>query len=107
MFVLAKEPRFTWPVRVLVPVDGGTHEVKTFQACFRLITPARAAELGSDGRALMREALIGWEGITHEGGGIVQFTAEARDQLLDVPYVLTALCEAFTGAITGKAAEKN
>lgn len=107
MFVLAKEFQFTWPVRVRVPTDDGEHAIQTFTARFRLLSHGRAAALGGDARALLDAALVGWEGIATDGGGVLQVTEAAKAALLDHPFVLVALAEAYADALSGKAAAKN
>lgn len=109
MFVLARECTFTWPVSVLVP-GSGRHEAKRFDAHFRVVPAARAAELMGPERAplpLLREALIGWQGVVDEQGQAVPFSAAARDALLDHPFVLVAVARAYADAMAGGAAEKN
>lgn len=110
MFVLAKECTFTWPVSVLVP-GSGRHEAKTFQGRFRVVPARRAAELMGPERAplpLLREALIGWQGVVDEQGQAVPYSEAARDALLDHPFVLAAVARAYADALSGgAAAEKN
>lgn len=109
MFVLAPYPTFTWPVSVQVPT-AGAHETRTFQATFRAIPAARAVELMGPERQplpLLREALIGWEGVVDEHNTPVPFSPAARDALLDHGFVLAAVATAYADAISGRAAEKN
>lgn len=106
MFVLAEDYAFDWPVTVRLPAGGG-HTEHRFTARFRLLPPRRAAQFGGDARALLDAALVGWQGIATEGGGVLQVTEAAKAALLDHPAVLLGLAEAYAEAIGGRAAAKN
>lgn len=106
MFVLATEYVFDWPVTVRLPA-AGAFETRRFTARFRLIPQRRAAALAQDGRALLEAALVGWEGIATEGGGAFAVTDANKAALLDNPFVLVGLAEAYADALAGKAAAKN
>lgn len=106
MFVLAEDYAFDWPVTVRLPAGGG-HTEHRFTARFRLLPPRRAAQFGGDARALLDAALVGWQGIATEGGGVLQVTEAAKASLLDHPFVLVALAEAYADALSGKVAAKN
>ena len=100
MFVFSETYEFDWPVTVRLPA-GGRHEMRRFTARFRLLPQARLAELAADARALLGAALVGWDGIVHEGGGAVQVTEGAKAALLDLPPVLVGLAEAYADALGG------
>lgn len=107
MFVLAQDYQFDWPVTVRLPEGGGWAEHR-FTARFRLIPPRRAADLGPDARALLDHALVGWRGITTEGGGPLEVSEAAKVALLDHPAVLLGLAEAYADALSGgRALAKN
>jgi hypothetical protein len=106
MFVFTTAYEFDWPVTVRLP-EGGGYVERRFTARFRLIAPRRAAEFGGDARALLDHVLVGWQGITAEGGGLLQVTDQARQALLDHPAVLLGLAEAYADALSGRAAAKN
>jgi hypothetical protein len=106
MFVLSTDYQFDWPVTVRLP-EGGRFADRRFTARFRLLSPKRAAAFGQDVRALLEHALVGWEGISTEGGGLLQVTEANKAALLDHPAVLLGLAEAYAEAIGGRAAAKN
>lgn len=105
-FVFVREFTFDWPVTVRVPA-AGKHEVRRFTATFRLIAPKRAAEWGGDVRGLIEDVLVGWEGVTDEAGRPVPCTPDTKRALLDVPFVLVGLAEAYAEALAGGAERKN
>ncbi len=107
MFVMAKDPQFTWPVIVRVPIDDGKHEIQRFNARFRLLPRERVDALAGDTRALLAAALVGWSDIADEEKRPLQFSAAAAEALVSIPYVLTGLAEAYAEAISGGAARKN
>jgi hypothetical protein len=104
MFTLAKEWRFAWPVSVPIP---GQAEAQQFQAQFRVLPQSRIEALAADPAALLREAITGWGMIRDEAGTDVPFSPEARDALLDLPFVLLALANAYADAMSGQAQRKN
>jgi len=108
-FILAKEPRWTWPVKVRVPVDGGRHEEQVFEATFRLIDDANREALFADrdavagSRAFLEAAIVGWSGVTDEKGTPIPFAPSTLAQLVRIPFVLAALSEAYAEGIAGAA----
>ena len=113
MFKIAKDHSFTWPVDVYMPVDGGRTDHKKFVARFRPASVSRSAEVLAavreaslerlDELDLLKEVLIGWEGVADEDGAEIPFSAEARDTLIDIVYVRAGLLDAYVKATAGKA----
>ncbi len=107
MFVIAENPTFAWPVNVRVPQDGGTWKVQTFQARFKVMSTDGLAEVlkSPDGdRDLSQSVLVGWDQINDASGQAVAFSEEARDALLQVPYVRSAIVAAYLESMAGKKA---
>lgn len=104
MFKLNISDTFTWPVEVLIPVDGGKFDKQTFDAVFKRRTKDELAELqGRDGMTddlFVREVLTGWAGIT-DGGEDVPFSDTALAQVLAVPGVSGAIVTAYYSAVAG------
>lgn len=114
MFVLKKRESFQWPVKFRIAIDG-RYEDHEFKAEFKRISQSRIDELfGAGGDRsekisddeFVREALIGWDGVTLENGDAVPFNQDTLTSLLDVPGVRTAIVRAFFNSISGLA-EKN
>lgn len=107
MFKIVQNPTYSWPVTVELPTDGGKTEKATFDAEFKRLTQTRvdeikkAVERGEMTDAdLAREALVGWSGVV-DGDGQVPYSEKARDQLLDIPMVSTAIVMALLGSLNG------
>jgi hypothetical protein len=108
MFVISQKSSYTWPVTVEFPVDGGKTERQTFDGEFKRLTQTRINEIRarieagetSDGE-LAREVLIGWEGVNDGNGEPVPFSEGARDRLLDIPLVSSAVVLSWLGSLSG------
>lgn len=104
MFKVRKNASFKWDVKVQVPVDG-RHVEQRFTAQFKQVDRSRFTDLRDDPeseQALLRDVLLGWEGIADENGETIAFSDEARDALLEIPYVRLAVVEAFFEGISGR-----
>lgn len=107
MFKIVQNPTYSWPVTVELPTDGGKTEKATFDAEFKRLTQSRvdeirqAVERGEMRDAdLAREALVGWSGVV-DADGPVPYSEKARDQLLDIPMVSTAIVMALLNSLSG------
>lgn len=107
MFKIVTSPTYTWPVTVELPADGGKTEKATFDAEFKRLTQTRvdeirqAVERGEMRDAdLAREAMVGWSGVVDESGP-VPYSENAREQLLNIPTVATAIVMALLGSLSG------
>lgn len=110
-FVLKQSATYTWPVTLIIPVDGGRREKHTFDGEFRrlpqsrineIIRLARLQERGrlDDGEELAdqdaaREILAGWSGVVDDDGKEVPFTESAVGQLLEIPTVAGQIIRAW------------
>lgn len=105
MFKLKTNVEFAWPVKVQVPTDG-RHVEQPFTARFKQVDRSRFVDLNNgdaeEETNLLREVLIGWDGIGDENGEPIPFSEQTRDQLLEIPYVRTAIVEAFFEGIAGR-----
>ena len=107
MFKIVQSATYTWPVSFDLPTDGGKTEKATFDAEFKRLTQSRVDEIrqavergemrDSD---LAREAMVGWSGVV-DGDGQVPYSEKARDQLLDVSMVSTAIVSALLNSLSG------
>jgi hypothetical protein len=109
-FVLKQSASYTWPVPLLIPVDGGRREKHSFDAEFKrlpqsrineIIKLARALELGRgddeslDDKTAAKEVLIGWAGITDDAGKEVPFSESALAELLEIPTIAGQIIRAW------------
>lgn len=107
MFKIVQNASYSWPVQVELPVDGGKTEKATFDAEFKRLSQSRvdeirqAVERGEMRDAdLAREALVGWSGVVDDSGP-VPYSEKARDQLLDISMVSTAIVVALLNSLSG------
>lgn len=106
---IAKERRFTWPVRVTRP-DGGKWQQFEFTAHFRAFTKDDLDRLAAgeiNGADTIRAHLVGWEGVQDADGQPLAFTDESVSAALSDIDVLRGLMEALAEAVAGGAELKN
>ena len=106
-FVLKQSATYTWPITVIIPMDGGRRDKHTFDGEFRrlpqsrineIIKLARAAERGrlNDDEELLdqdaaKEILAGWSGVVDDDAKEIPYSENALAQLLDMVLVLLQL----------------
>lgn len=107
MFKIVQSDEYTWPVTVEVPTDGGRSDKSTFDAKFKRLTQSRMDEIRKGISAgdvtdvdLAREVLVGWSGVVDDKGD-VPYSEAARDRLLDIPTVSSAVVMALLGSLSG------
>ena len=105
-FKLDQSGTYKWPVTVEVPVDDGRHDKQKFDGEFKRITQSRIREMGQlietgdlTDVDLVKEVLVGWEGIEDDQGNELKFSQSKLKQLLDVPMVATAIATSFFDSI--------
>lgn len=102
-FVLKQSATYTWPVTLVLPVDGGRREKHTFDGEFRrlpqtrineIIRLARLQERGEIGPdeelkdvEAVKEILAGWSNVVDDDGQQVPFSEAALTQLAEIPTV--------------------
>jgi hypothetical protein len=109
-FVLKQSASYTWPVPLLIPVDGGRREKFSFDAEFKrlpqsrineIIKLARALEIGRsddetlDDKTAVKEILIGWSGVTDDSAKEIPFSEAALEQLLELPTIAGQIVTAW------------
>jgi len=114
-FVLQQSESYSWPITIILPVDGGRREKHTFDGEFKrlpqsrineIIKLARAMELGriSDDEELndqgaAQEVLVGWSGIQDFDGNEIPFTEKALAELLEIPTLASQIVKAWFESI--------
>ena len=110
-FVLKQSATYTWPITLIIPMDGGRRDKHTFDGEFRrlpqsrineIIRLARAAERGrlNDDEELLdqdaaREILAGWSGVVDDDAKEIPYSENALAQLLDIPTVAGQIVRAW------------
>ncbi len=104
MLKIVKNPEFTARVKVQVPTENGVIE-ESFVGRFRTISISDAEKFNGfateEVSNWLRRILIGWEGIKDEDGKDVPFSDEAREQLIDIPFIRNAIGAAYNAAMMG------
>lgn len=114
-FVLKQSNTYTWPVALVLPVDGGRRDKHTFDGEFRrlpqtrinqIVRLARASERGrlNDDEELLdqdaaKELLAGWSGVVDDDGKEIPFSDSALAQLLEIPTVAGQIVRAWFESI--------
>lgn len=102
-FVLKQSATYTWPVLLLIPVDGGKREKHTLDIEYKrlpqtrideIIRLARLIDAGKgepeDEEAMNkvpREIIAGWSGVTDDQGEPILFSEARLTELLLIPTV--------------------
>ena len=101
MFKVTTDPRFTHPVKVFVPVDGG-HKEQTFKATFRVEDVEQLEqvqdELGQ--RGVLERVIVGMSDLVGDDDQPLEYNDALRDQLIGVPFVRIALFRTYLEAVT-------
>lgn len=108
MFKIEEQKSLQWPVTVNIPRDGGKITKSTFTAEFELIsqdefTAIYKEDSGTD-EDLLRRVVIGFDGVNDSNDKTISFSDESRDKLIKIPYVRSALVNAYLECSIGKAA---
>lgn len=104
MFKVNKSPKFSRPVDVMIPVDGG-FEKQTFRVTFKVVADADNDD-GHDlnttagSTAFLREAIETMDDLVGDDDKPMPYSHALRDELLKVPYVRAALARTYFGAVS-------
>lgn len=114
-FVLKQSDSYTWPVTLVIPVDGGRREKHTFDAEFKRLPQTRINEIvrqakgisdGASDDAVMledqsacAELLVGWSNVVDDSGEEIPFSVKALDQLLELPTIAAQIIRAWTESL--------
>lgn len=104
MFILEQHRIVKWTVRVNVPVDGGRFDVREFNGHFLCLNSNELEALPNADRDAesLRRVLVGFDGVGQDGrDGPIAYSDVTRDQLINIPYVRTALIRAYAEIMSG------
>ncbi|MCK5296138.1 MAG: hypothetical protein KAJ75_04545, partial [Alphaproteobacteria bacterium] len=90
-----------WPVKVTVPVDGGRHHEQTFTAKFKILDHDKieSLDIAAIDDELLKESVVGFEGITDADGLEVPYSDENKALILNIVFVRLALMQAYSEAV--------
>lgn len=110
-FVLKQSDTYTWPITLILPVDGGRREKHTFDGEFKRLPQTRINEIVRQARAMergrlnedegledqdaAREVLTGWSGVVDDDGKEIPFSSGTLAQLLEIPTVAGQIVRAW------------
>ena len=88
-FVLKQSDTYTWPIQLILPVDGGRREKHTFDGEFKRLPQSRINEIIKQARkmesvvtdeddfledqAAAKEVLVGWSGVVDDDNKEIPF----------------------------------
>lgn len=110
-FVLKQSDSYTWPVTLVIPVDGGRREKHTFDAEFKRLPQTRINEIirqakaTEDGQSMLEdqsacaEILVGWSNVVDDSGEEIPFSQKALDQLLELPTIAAQIIRAWSESL--------
>lgn len=114
-FVLKQSDSYTWPVTLVIPVDGGRREKHTFDAEFKRLPQTRINEIvrqakgisddSADNAVMLEdqsacaELLVGWSNVVDDSGEEIPFSVKALDQLLELPTIAAQIIRAWTESL--------
>lgn len=110
-FVLKQSATYTWPITLILPVDGGRREKHTFDGEFKRLPQSRINEIVRQARAMERgrlgedevledqdaakEILAGWSGVVDDDGKEIPFSDSNLNQLLEIPTIAGQIVRAW------------
>ena len=111
-FVLKQSDTYTWPITLVIPVDGGRREKHTFDGEFKRLPQTRINEIVRIARATERnrfdaeeevledqaacaEILVCWSNVVDDDGNEIPFSVSALDQLLELPTIAGQIVRAW------------
>lgn len=108
MFTLKADATFQWPVKAKVPEEG-KYKAVNFTATFKVLSQKDITRLTEGGpvsensQRVLDEAIVTFEGIdiAEEDGEKVTDDDRRKEIILQHPYMVSALSEAFSSGIAG------
>lgn len=110
-FVLKQSATYTWPVTLVLPVDGGRREKYTFDVEFRRLPQTRINEMRriaqqqdrgqlSEDEELIdqnaaREIIAGWSNVVDDKDEEIPFSDSALNQLVEIPTIAGQIVRAW------------
>jgi len=99
-FVKRKATSYKWPVKIEVPLDGGSFEVQRMTVEFKRISQSQIEKF-KDNRELLNEVIVGWSEYKDEKGTEIPFSSEELGYLVDDTTFLRAAGLAFFESLSG------
>lgn len=107
MFKLSLSNTYLWPVTIELPGASGQFEKHSFQAEFNRLPQSRIDEMRDQvqagaitDKAIAVEILAGWRDVV-DGDSEVPFSFVARDKMLEIAGLASAIVLAYTDSLAG------
>lgn len=101
MFKVTADPKFTHPVTVFVPTNGG-HTAQTFPVTFRVVPEDELP--GGDGvegqKETLRRLVVHMDDLVDDDEKPIPYSDAIRDQLINHAFVRMALMKTYIEAVT-------
>lgn len=100
MFKVVKPDSVLWPVKVLVPKDGGGTEEGDFNVRFKFLGVDKlntALALIATSKTVDEVAayILDWDGLVDEGNNALVYSKEILPFVVDIPYMIKGINKAF------------
>lgn len=121
-FKLQQSATYMWPVKIVLPMDGGKRLTQTFDACFRRLPQTRIDEIVRQARLqergrldpdeelhdmdAAREIMVGWDEVKDDDDEPIPFSEGAFKQLLEIPTVAGQIVKTWFASLA-EAKRKN
>lgn len=103
MFTLEETYYFDQRVTASARLPNGSYMTEEFMASFRVVRRSEVLEIfkqrGDREGALLRSALVGWDGVQDAQGTPMPFSEENRDRLLEIPFIAAAIHTAYLAGL--------
>ena len=103
-FVLKKKNSYTWPITLILPIDGGRREKETFDGEFKRLPQSRINEIVKQARAMearyreddeiLEDQSVAKEVLIDDGKDI-KFGESTLNQLLEIPTIASQIVKAW------------
>ena len=114
-FKLTQTATYTWPMKIVLPVDGGRRETHSFDAVLRRLPQSRINELIRQVKLQERgdvdpadeiqdidaamEVMAGWSGVLDDDGDQLPFSDANLSELLEIPTVAGQIVKNWFGSL--------
>lgn len=111
MFEIKHIDSLLWPVKLSIPSDdGGAPEQAEFKVRFKYLPVPKFNEVldklaESNGEPLIKEFILGWDGLADKEGNTFGFSPENLDYIMTIPYILIGINRAFIDCQMGRSAK--
>ena len=116
-FKLTQTATYTWPMKIVLPTDGGRRETHSFDAVLRRLPQSRINEIIKLAKAMdrnrsdndeelsdqdaAREIIADWSGVVDDDGESIPFSEASLTALLEIPTVAGQIIKGWFESLDG------